>query len=54
MLLFRKRVITIRPRAPWYSEEIKKQKVICLGLKDDGVVPDSLPTINLIPTNALL
>ena len=24
----RKRVITIRPRAPWYSEEIKEQKVI--------------------------
>ena len=25
----RKRVITIRPRAPWYSEEIKEQKVTC-------------------------
>ena len=25
-----------------------------VGLKGDGVVPDSLPTINLIPTNALL
>ena len=29
----RKRVITIRPRAPWYSEEIKEQKVICRRLE---------------------
>ena len=28
-----KRVITIRPRAPWYSEEIKEQKVICRKLE---------------------
>ena len=29
----RKRVITTRPRAPWYSEEIKEQKVICRRLE---------------------
>ena len=29
----RKRVITIRPRAPWYSEEIKEQKVTCRRLE---------------------
>ena len=29
----RKRVITIRPRVPWYSEEIKEQKVICRRLE---------------------
>ena len=29
----RKRVITSRPRAPWYSEEIKEQKVICRSLE---------------------
>ena len=29
----RKRVITIRPRPPWYSEEIKEQKVICRRLE---------------------
>ena len=29
----RKRVITNRPRAPWYSEEIKEQKVICRRLE---------------------
>ena len=28
-----KRVITIRPRAPWYSEEIKEQKVTCHRLE---------------------
>ena len=28
-----KRVITIRPSAPWYSEEIKEQKVICRRLE---------------------
>ena len=29
----RKRVIAIRPRAPWYIEEIKEQKEICRRLK---------------------
>ena len=29
----RKRVITSRPRAPWYSQEIKEQKVICRRLE---------------------
>lgn len=29
----RKRVITVRPHTPWYSEEIKKQKVICQRLE---------------------
>lgn len=29
----RKRVITARPRSPWYSEEIKRQKVICRRLE---------------------
>ena len=29
----RERVITIRPRAPWYSEEIKEQKVMCRRLE---------------------
>ena len=29
----RKRVIAIRPSAPWYIEEIKEQKEICRRLK---------------------
>ena len=32
----------------------RSRKWSVVGLKGDGVVPDSLPTINLIPTNALL
>ena len=32
MLLY-VRIITIRPRAPWNSDEIKEQKVICRGLE---------------------
>ena len=31
----------------------RSRKWSVVGLKGDGVVPDSLPTINLIPTNAL-
>ena len=30
------------------------RKISVVGLKGDGVVPDTLPTNNLIPTNALL
>ena len=51
----RKRVITIRHRAPWYSKETERNRKSCVvGLKGDGVVPDSLPIINFIPINALL
>ena len=32
----------------------RSRKLSVVGLKGDGVVPDSLPTINLIPTNTLL
>ena len=36
------------------ARKSRSRKWSVLGLKGDGVVPDSLPTINLIPTNALL
>ena len=47
----KKRTVTIRPAAPWYSEELKSEKRKKDGLSDGGVLPVLRPIAKLTRVN---
>ena len=51
MFPVKKRTVTIRPAAPWYSEELKSQKREKDGLSDGGVLPVLCVIVKLTRVN---
>ena len=50
----RTRIITLRPNAPWYSDEIRNRNQPAASLKGAGNAPNLNQTIDLTLINALL